>query len=184
MEKEQSDQMKEFLEKGADIAREQSLPNDGHDKWEWKTKYEGEAWKKIKREAIYLTVLLFLGIAAVVVVYFGLIDNLQKHTSTPDLSVFHKQLYCVLFGFLGGTVYGIKILYKAVARGQWHRDRLLWRLFTPWVSLVFSVVVASMMASSIIGKSAYVSVVIGFFAGYFSESAIGKLYAIANFLFN
>ena len=71
-----------------------------------------------------------------------------------------------------------------MARGNWHKDRILWRIFTPWVSLILSLVLASIMAESIFSKNNYAAVIIGFFAGYFSESAIGKLYEIAKILFS
>lgn len=164
--------------------REPPLPDDGHELWSWETKYDDAAWKIIKKEAIYLGVLLGAGIILLLVNYLGLlycvINSIQ---SKPELLV-TKELYCAIFGFLGGTVYGIKILYKAVARGKWHVDRKLWRIFTPWVSLVLSIVIASIMSDTILSINNYGAVLIGFFAGYFSESAIGKLYAIAKIIFD
>lgn len=168
--------------------REPPLPDDGHKQWEWKTKYDDYAWKYIKAETIYMVVLLVVGIVLVVLNFLGVLHSwyskIVSQNIILDQGIFMKETYCAFFGFLGGVVYGIKILYKAVARGKWHRDRVLWRIFTPWVSLVLSIVVASMMAGSIFSKNTYISIAIGFFAGYFSESAIGKLYAIAKIMFN
>ncbi len=165
-----------------------SLPDDGHALWEWPTKYEGNAWKYIWLEAGYLAILLIIGITVLVLNYIGLLYHWYSTISCADIAasntIFMKEMYCAIFGFLGGTVYGIKILYKAVARGNWHRDRVLWRIFTPWVSLILSLVLASIMAESIFSKNNYAAVIIGFFAGYFSESAIGKLYEIAKILFS
>lgn len=165
--------------------REEQLPDDGHGLWEWRTKYEGNAWKYIWRDFIYLMVLLFF---ALIALYFLYSDRLYAwhaafSVNTPDPIIFKKEMYCILMGFLGGITYSIKILYKSVARGMWHRDRVLWRIATPWVSLTLSIVVASLMTHEIFSANNYAAIVIGFFAGYFSESAIGKLYEIAGILF-
>lgn len=166
-------------------ALEPELPDDGHGQWDWKTKYEEDAWKKINREAIYLGILLVLGVLMLILNYLGVLYDgytlVDMRLSALD---FLKEMYCVIFGFLGGTVYGIKILYKAVAQGKWHRDRLLWRIFTPWVSLILSIVVASTMTAAVFSENNYSAIVIGFFAGYFSESAIGKLFEIARIMFS
>lgn len=164
--------------------REPPLPDDGHELWKWETKYAGEAWKHIKREAIYLGILLALGIALLFLNYIGLPYALIHPLQNKPEPIVTKELYCVIFGFLGGTVYGTKILYKAVARGRWHSDRILWRVFTPWVSLVLSIVIASIMSDTVLSINNYGATFIGFFAGYFSEGAIGKLYAIAKIIFD
>ena len=164
--------------------REPPLPDDGHELWDWKTKYDSDAWKIIKKEAIYLGVLLGSGILLLLINYLGLLYYVINLFQSKPEPLVTKELYCAIFGFLGGTVYGIKILYKAVARGKWHVDRKLWRIFTPWVSLVLSIVIASIMSDTILSINNYGAALIGFFAGYFSESAIGKLYAIAKIIFD
>jgi hypothetical protein len=164
--------------------REPPLPDDGHELWDWKTKYDSEAWKEITGESWYLGGLLALGLVLLILNYLGVLYNgINIVQSKPELLV-TKELYCTIFGFLGGTVYGIKILYKAVARGKWHIDRRLWRVFTPWVSLVLSIVIASIMSDTVLSINNYGAAFIGFFAGYFSEGAIGKLYAIAKIIFD
>ena len=165
--------------------REEHLPDDGHSLWEWGTKYDGDAWKSIWFDFIYLMVLLLLALVALYLLYADhlYLWHAKVSANTPDPIMFKKEMYCILMGFLGGITYSIKILYKTVARGKWHKDRLLWRLATPWVSLVFAIVVASLMTQQIFSMSNYAAILIGFFAGYFSESAIGKLYEIAGILF-
>lgn len=165
------------------------LPDDGHESWEWKTKYSEDAWKLIWRELIYLGILFLLALIVLVLHMTGVLYSWHsakviEPTVAIDLDIFCRGAYCIIMGFLGGTIYDIKILYKSVARGKWHQDRLIWRIATPWVSMALTIVVASMMAEEIFSSaSVFVSIVIGFFAGYFSESAIGKLYSIAQVLF-
>ena len=167
--------------------REFSLPNDNHDPWEWRTKYTPPtSWIQISIEAFYLAVLLVLALIALYHLYTGNLYTIYCSIARiqRDEVAFSKELYCILFGFFGGTVYAIKILYKALASGMWHQDRVLWRIFSPWVSLVLSIVIASIMADRVFGNNYYSAVIVGFFAGYFSESAIGKLYEIAHILFD
>lgn len=179
--KPESDQTKKSVKD-----REYSLPDDGHGIWDWRTKYECTAWWFIGVEALYLTILFFVSLFILFRLYTGNLYEWYHSVAQAAKSelIFQKEMYCALFGFLGGTVYCIKILYKALAHGQWHIDRVLWRFFTPWVSLVLSIVIASFMSSKVFGENYYSAILIGFFAGYFSESAIGKLYEIAHLLFD
>lgn len=179
--------MSEERASGADV--DIQLPDDGHDLWEWETKYPENAWKYIWGELIYLGILFALALIALVLHVSGVLYSLHIKTVMPsssaiDFGIFHRGMYCVIMGFLGGTVYDIKILYKSVASGKWHKDRLVWRIATPWVSMALTIVVASMMVAKVfLSASVFMAIVIGFFAGYFSESAIGKLYAVAQVLF-
>lgn len=133
--------------------------------------------------------MLVLTLIALVLHISGVLYNWHMQTVVPPQSVinfdiFHRGMYCVIMGFLGGTIYDIKILYKSVASGKWHKDRRIWRIATPWVSMALTIVVASMMAAKVfLSAGVFMAIVIGFFAGYFSESAIGKLYAVAQVLF-
>lgn len=165
------------------------LPDDGHELWKWETKYSEGAWKHIRNELIYLGILFVLTLVALVLHMTGMlyswhIATVKAPTKAIDFDIFRRGAYCIIMGFWGGTIYDIKILYKSVARGKWHKDRLIWRIATPWVSMALTIVVASMMAEKIFSStSIFMAVVIGFFSGYFSESAIGKLYSVAQVLF-
>lgn len=176
-------------EKSGQTGGSDHLPNDGHALWEWNTKYSGDAWKYIWKEAVYLGVLFILALIALVLHMSGILYSWHVQTvvtpcSAINFDIFHRGAYCVIMGFLGGTTYDIKILYKSVASGKWHRDRFVWRIATPWVSMALTIVVVGMMAVKVFASaSVFMAIVIGFFAGYFSESAIGKLYAVAQVLF-
>lgn len=173
--------------------RENQLPDDGHDKWNWPSNYKKcsdgthakSAQLHIYLQFSYLMFLLLAALVALYLLYTGYLYSWQSNFSlnSHDPLVFKKMMYCIIMGFLGGITYDIKILYKSVARGQWHMDRTLWRIATPWVSLVLSIVVASFMAHEVVSSGNYFAITVGFFSGYFSESAIGKLYEIANLLF-
>jgi hypothetical protein len=93
-------------------------------------------------------------------------------------------------GSLGGVLFDLKWLYHTVARGSWHLDRRLWRIFTPHISGGLSFFVLALVASGglrIFDSKATdsLSLVLGlaFLVGYFSDSAIAKLTEVAETLF-
>lgn len=175
----------------------EALPNDGHERWEWRTKYvdheneqhsnerSSEAWKHIKREFGYLSILLLLDFILLGLWYFGVLTSFCAKYALIEINPenFRRLSCCVLMGFMGGIVYDMKILYKAVAHGSWHMDRVIWRIATPWVSVAITIVVICLMKNEVLYKSGYTAAGIGFFAGYYSESAITKLYDIAKIIF-
>lgn len=175
----------------------EALPDDGHDLWEWKSKYadteeekwsdtySSKAWKHIKWEFSYLCVLFVVDLVLLGLWYFGYLSLFCTSFSCilVDLEIFRRLSCCVLMGFMGGIIYDTKILYKAVAHGSWHMDRVIWRIATPWVSVAITIVVICLMKNEVLHKSGYTAAVIGFFAGYYSESAITKLYDIAKIIF-
>lgn len=107
--------------------------------------------------------------------------------TSASAQVFRKYSFYCFSGLLGGTVYGMKYLYRVVARGYWHEDRKAWRYMSPFIALAISFAFGAlidgkfitinneMRASSIIG--------IGFLVGYFADRAIGKLHDIADVVF-
>jgi len=95
--------------------------------------------------------------------------------------------YFAFAGMLGGTVFGIKYLYRVVARGYWHEDRRLWRLLSPWLSLCVAVVFGTLIEADWISLKGIQSgagrVAIGFLVGYFSDSALAKMHELAEVIF-
>jgi hypothetical protein len=77
-----------------------------------------------------------------------------------------------------------------VARGLWHLDRRLWRIFTPHISGGLSFFVLTLISSGALRifdskatNSPALVVGLGFLVGYFSDSAIAKLTEVAETLF-
>lgn len=166
----------------------ESLPTDGRDKYDWETKYDGDGRKHgpsrlMRIEAIYLTILLIISFVAIVANYKGFFLEILK-IEEEDSLIITRIGYCLCAGMLGGVTFSIKIFYRAVARGQWNVDRHYWRIFSPLISLSVTSVVAAFMMEDIIGSHLYWAYTIGYFAGYFSENAVGKMYDIAVVLFS
>lgn len=163
---------------------------DGRKPGDWKSRYVDEgAVRGIRCEAIYLAILGIVCLVGVLAVFLQL-PQLWLHLSADQSKNFSIVLGGFLAGILGGTANAIKWLYHAVGHATWHVDRRLWRLFSPHVAGVLAMFSLLGMASgilsffnaSVLDSQAFV-MTIGFVAGYFSDSAAGKLAEIATSLF-
>jgi hypothetical protein len=164
-------------------------PTDGRQLFEWKSKYPLEAKRAIRIEASVVIGTLFLVPIGMFLVWQGSaldwlgLDAQKKQT-------FARYSFAWLGGTLGGTLFCLKWLYHSVARGIWHLERRLWRLFTPHISGGHAFAIIVLMSSGILRifdtqelSRPSVIVGVGFLVGYFSDSAIGKLTELANTLF-
>ena len=161
---------------------ESDLPTDGRTVFQWESKYPKEARTIMLIEAGYL-IFLFLGsILSLFLIYRGdmaTILNIEEYRK----ATFNNIMYCISAGLLGGVTFSIKIFYRAIARGMWHADRKYWRWMAPLMSLSVSILIAAFMNNDILGRASH-AIAIGYFAGYFSEHAMGKMYDIAAVLFS
>ena len=162
---------------------------DGRLAYEWTSRYAPQAVRHIRIDAAYIAVMLFLALAAILVTWRGaLYEMVGSQCASCDGRVFGKYSLYFLGGLLGGILFGIKYLYKVVARGWWHLDRRLWRLFSPWLSGSLALVVGALLESGVLGLTmkvnsgaAYLSY--GFITGYFADRAIDKMHDVAETLF-
>lgn len=162
---------------------------DGREKGDWKTRYDDEnARKAINWEKKYLIILFISNL--LISVLLGLLFNGYIIFSESFCKLNEFKIYCFAFlgGMLGGTVFSMKWLYHSVAKNTWNIDRRLWRLLTPLLSSAVAFIIIMLLNSDIFKPSnAFVSIyksfAVGFLAGYFSDSAIGKLTEIAQVLF-
>jgi hypothetical protein len=177
-------------QRGSVSAFGQADPTDNRERYDWKSKYDDPSAKKeIWREAVYLGVLLF-GLPVVMTVFWL---GYPKHlfaVSDEQYRPLLKYVFAWTSGSLGGVLFDAKWLYHVVARGLWHQDRRLWRIFTPHISGGLSFFFLALVASGALrifdGKATdSLSLVmgLGFLVGYFSDSAIAKLTEVAETLF-
>lgn len=165
------------------------LPDDDREKYEWQSKYKQSVKDsrnpicEMRKEAIYLLILLLVAFLVILANYKGWITNLLG-VPTEDVFKVQRIIWCLCAGLIGGTTFSIKIFYRAVARGQWNLDRRYWRLFSPVISVSVTSVVAAFMIDKVLDSHIYWTYTIGYFAGYFSEHAVGKMYDIAVVLFS
>lgn len=165
-------------------------PTDRRERWEWETRYPNPAAQRaIRLEATYLAILLF-GTPLIMGVLWLKLPKYWFHFPDQSYPAFLKYALAWGAGVFGGTLFDVKWLYHSVARGWWNIDRRLWRIFTPHISggLAFAVtaLISSGMVSIFDGKAmdSHCGVIgFGFLVGYFSDSAIAKLYEIAETIF-
>lgn len=165
------------------------LNTDGRKADEWQSRYPKEARKNIRNESIYVGGVFLFCLVGIFLTWRG---SLASWAATGCIdcsaSTFNQFSYLFFAGLLGGSLFGIKYLYKVVARGRWHLDRRTWRIFSPWISGGLALAIGALMDAGIFGMasseakaSSYFSV--GFIAGYFADSALAKMQEIANTIF-
>lgn len=164
--------------------------SDGLDVGEWRSRYnDPEPRRRIRVEAIYLAALLILTPAFMLILWLDYPKNWLRLTDERYKPILKYGL-AWLSGVLGGTLFDMKWLYRSVARGFWHIDRRLWRLFAPHISGGLAFAVVALIASGMLRvfdrqapDSLSVVVGVSFMVGYFSDSAVAKLAEIAETLF-
>lgn len=169
--------------------REKDKYFDGREPGQWNTIYCKTSWICIISESIYVSVLLILSLFICFYSWSGYMNKLLC-LSNVQYGYLLPYLYCFLSGLVGGTLFTIKWLYHSVARKKWHVDRILWRIFTPWISGWFALVMYILMRSGLFSvfdsdaiSSGVTAFSVGFLVGYFSDSAMSKFREIADTLF-
>lgn len=162
---------------------------DGRSQLSWVTKYGRDAVFQIRLDATYIAVLLAVAFASIFLTWSGVFyELLVRDCSTCSRVVFNKYAYYFLGGYFGGVLFGVKYLYKVVARGYWNMDRRLWRLFSPFLSGGLALVVGTLIDSGVLGLTSRVAsgaacFSYGFITGYFADRAIDKLQEVAETVF-
>ena len=162
------------------------INTDGKERYDWETKYHLDARKQMKLEAAYLVIMMFLSFIIIIFNYLGILGVLLK-LSNQNIRLFKYIIYFSSAGLLGGVILDMKYFYRTIARGYWSQDRVYWRMLIPLISLSVAFIVGCMFAAGILSFSNNSAntwaLALGFFAGYFADQAVGKMYEIAVFLF-
>lgn len=168
---------------------DEHLNTDGRARFDWRGHYAPEAHREIWFEARIVGGILFVTLAGLLLTWRGTaFDIFAAGCARCSNSAFDRYAYFYLGGQLGGILFGIKYLYKVVARGYWNLDRRLWRFFSPFLSGGLALAIGALFDSGILGLttktdsgSAYFS--LGFIAGYFADGALAKMQEIADTIF-
>lgn len=168
-------------------------PTDGKKQWECKSRYPFLIRIQIFTEAAYLAFILFAGFYLLVWLYSGTIPLYSTHLQFGELNDQIKKLATFpVAGLIGGAMYGLKYLYRVAARGWWHEDRRIWRIFSPLLSASLATMVGILIDGGLLGLSYSQggtnnqhSTLLGvaFVTGYFADSALAKLQDVANVIF-
>lgn len=168
---------------------EEHINTDERDKYQWKSGWCEDSKAKIRNEAIWMACLFFFSLFLILSTWTGLSFEVLKFNCTEcNKEAFNKYAYMFIGGLLGGVIFGLKYLYKVVARGRWHEDRRLWRVFSPWLSAGVAIAIGTLFDSGIVGlsftndsNSGYFAT--GFVTGYFADRAIAKMQEVAETMF-
>jgi len=186
-------------EKDTAAARQHSVPpgpedevinDDERERFNWKSRYPEEALKRIRWEAAYVLAILAFAMAGLLFTWRGdVYDLFSCGCASCRSETFNRYSYLFFSGMLGGSLFGLKYLYKVVARGWWNLDRGLWRISSPWLSAGLAFAAGALAHAGLFGfdvnhsrgGASFVS--LGFIAGYFADSASRKMQEIADILF-
>lgn len=165
------------------------INTDSRDVGDWESKYPPTARRSIRLDAIIAGGIFGLTLLAILGTWRGSMYGWLAHDCAGcSPATFYRYTYFTLGGLLGGSLYGIKYLYKVVARNRWSVDRRLWRIFSPLVSGGLALVIAALTDSGILGLTtkqtggaSFLS--LGFIVGYFADSALAKMQEIAETVF-
>ena len=169
---------------------ETNVNTDGRKQYDWESKYPECAQKEMKKEAIYIAIILIIAFSLLIFIVGGLIDkvgNLIGLEAKKTASLEWVIIYIFSGYLLGGTIFGLKYFYRVVSRGYWSQDRKYWRFFSPWISACVAFVVGCMVLSGYINatqtQSFAAEICVGFITGYFADEAVGKMSEVATALF-
>jgi hypothetical protein len=167
---------------------------DGRAPYDWQSKFPAEARKHIWWEGVILavTLVVLICLTSIALIFSGTTYPVALSTLGQNVTAKVDPRIIVVFlcGAVGGTTFSIKWLIHAVAKGSWHLDRQLWRLFVPLVGGVYACAVLTLLDSGMIqghagdalrGTASTASV--AFLIGYFSDGVSGLLSNIANAVF-
>lgn len=168
---------------------ETNVNTDGRKQYDWESKYPECAQKEMKKEAIYIAIILIIAFSLLIFIVGGLIDKVGNLIGLEAKKTASLEGVIIYFfsGLLGGTIFGLKYFYRVVSRGYCSQDRKYWRFFSPWISACVAFVVGCMVLSGYINatqtQSFAAEICVGFITGYFADEAVGKMSEVATALF-
>lgn len=170
-------------------AAKEHVNDDHRAEGHWESRWNNAARVGIRIDAAYVGVVFFLTLVMLLLTWRGTTYELLAYGCTScSPTKFNQYAFFFIGGVLGGTMFGLKYLYKVVARGYWNIDRRLWRIFSPFLSGGSALAIGGLLDSGMLGlsiKSSSTSFYfsLGFISGYFADSALAKMQEIADTVF-
>jgi len=167
-------------------------PTDGKSRWECRSRYPWHVRVQIFVEATYIALILLTGFYLLIWLYCGTVPLYPTQLQFNELNDPVKKLITFpIAGLIGGAMFGLKYLYRVAAKGWWHEDRRIWRIFSPWLSASLATMVGILIDGGLLGLSYSQSngnqhstlLGVAFVTGYFADSALAKLQDVANVVF-
>lgn len=112
-------------------AAKEHVNDDHRAEGHWESRWSTAARVGIRIDAAYVGVVFFLTLVMLLLTWRGTTYELLAYGCTSCSPIkFNQYAFFFIGGVLGGTMFGLKYLYKVVARGYWNIDRRLWRIFS------------------------------------------------------
>lgn len=110
---------------------ETNVNTDGRKQYDWESKYPECAQKEMKKEAIYIAIILIIAFSLLIFIVGGLIDKVGNLIGLEAKKTASLEGVIIYFfsGLLGGTIFGLKYFYRVVSRGYWSQDRKILEIF-------------------------------------------------------
>jgi hypothetical protein len=167
--------------------------SDGRDLYSPHSKYPPGAIRQQRKEGYYVGAILIACLVFLSLVGLGVLHSALRALGIDDEICVAANRYALLAGagLLGGTVYGGKWLYHAVAKGLWHEDRKLWRYLSPWISLGTTIGIGALIEAGFmhdpVGNVDHFTagkiIGLGFLIGYLSDRFLAKMKELTEVLF-
>lgn len=168
----------------------EELNTDDRQRYNWETRYEQTAWTHIRRESAYVMIVVVLALSGLMATWHGVLPwLLSSNCIQCEVATLKQYLFIFFGGMLGGGLFGMKYLYKVVARGWWNRDRMVWRYASPFLSAGLAFAAGTFVSAGMLGFSGpkdgspHAYVALGFLVGYFADQACGKMQEVAETMF-
>ena len=165
---------------------------DGRRPGDYASRYPFSAWAQIALELLYLLTVLACSVSGLVMIAVQSVLNPPSSPlpnflgQAPENMPLLVWTAAALSGACGGAAASLKWLYHSVAKQQWHRDRVIWRIIVPPLSAILSVFTGLMIISGLIpffSKTPFtnpaVGAAFGFFVGFFSDNLLASLQKLA-----
>jgi len=167
------------------------LNDDERERFNWETRYPNpKAQARIRKESYYVVFVVGIALAGIFLTWQGgFIAWIEGGCVGCAGNTLRKYMYLFFSGLLGGSMFGLKYLYKVVARGYWNEDRALWRYTSPLLSAGLALATGALTDAGIFGLATSATdssssfVALGFIVGYFADRASGKMQEVAETLF-
>lgn len=168
--------------------------SDNRPPWDAKSRYPDAFRRAQTIEGIYFATLIGVTMVGLATIILGFADSALKRVGCPDAGIPMARNAAILGlgGLLGGTVYGAKWLYHAVAKGLWHEDRQMWRWLSPLISVGATAGVGAAVCAGLFpaarmslesNGTGTTLLAVGFAIGYFTDRALAKMKELTDVLF-
>lgn len=169
---------------------DEQLNDDERERFDWSSRYPQQARRQIHLEAWFVALVILFALLALFITWHGFVPSLLTYQCVGcNVMTLQRYGYVFFAGVLGGGLFGLKYLYKVVARGWWNQDRVIWRYASPLLSGGLAFAAGTLAHAGIFGfassqqDGAVSYVALGFIVGYFADSASRKMQEVAETMF-